>query len=367
MLSQAISAVGRRDRSLMRRAYRSALTIAAASGGGPARLRRPGFTGTGNAVDGRGNPPNPAASRVAPPCPPPDPPVRNRAPASWRSTPTCPARAGGPAAARSTSSRPTRRRSARARRRSRRSTRPTAKLETYPDGARHGAAHGHRQALRARSRADRLRRGLGRAAVAAGLRVWRAGRRGDLLASTDSWSTGSPSWPRAASPWSRPSATSPADVDAILARVTERTRIVYVTNPNNPTGTYLPFDEIRRLHAGLPPHVLLVIDGAYAEYVRANDYSAGLELALESENVVMTRTFSKIHGLAALRIGWMVGAGPRGGRGQPHPRPVQRLGAGHRGGRGGDRRRGAHGGRRRPQRRMAAEAHRGRPRRSASR
>jgi histidinol-phosphate aminotransferase len=96
------------------------------------------------------------------------------------------------------------------------------------------------------------------------------------------------------------------DVDAILARVTDRTRIVYVTNPNNPTGTYLPFDEIRRLHAGLPPHVLLVIDGAYAEYVRANDYSAGLELALEAENVVMTRTFSKIHGLAAVRIGWMV-------------------------------------------------------------
>lgn len=65
------------------------------------------------------------------------------------------------------------------------------------------------------------------------------------------------------------------DVDAILARVTDRTRIVYVTNPNNPTGTYLPFDEIRRLHAGLPPHVLLVIDGAYAEYVRANDYWPG--------------------------------------------------------------------------------------------
>ncbi|MDP4022454.1 histidinol-phosphate transaminase [Methylobacterium sp. NEAU 140] len=96
------------------------------------------------------------------------------------------------------------------------------------------------------------------------------------------------------------------DVDAILARVTPRTRIVYVTNPNNPTGTYLPFEEIRRLHAGLPANVLLVIDGAYAEYVRANDYSAGLELALEAENVVMTRTFSKIHGLAAVRIGWMV-------------------------------------------------------------
>ncbi|GJE28029.1 pyridoxal phosphate-dependent aminotransferase [Methylobacterium organophilum] len=98
-----------------------------------------------------------------------------------------------------------------------------------------------------------------------------------------------------------------ADVDAILAAVTPRTKIVYLANPNNPTGTYLPFDEIRRLQAGLPPQVLLVLDGAYAEYVRANDYTAGLELALEAGNVVMTRTFSKIHGLAAQRIGWMVG------------------------------------------------------------
>lgn len=96
------------------------------------------------------------------------------------------------------------------------------------------------------------------------------------------------------------------DVDAILARVTERTRIVYVTNPNNPTGTYLPFDEVRRLHAGLPGNVLLILDAAYAEYVRRNDYAAGLELVAESENVVMTRTFSKVYGLAALRIGWMV-------------------------------------------------------------
>ena len=98
-----------------------------------------------------------------------------------------------------------------------------------------------------------------------------------------------------------------ADVDALLAAVTPRTKILYLANPNNPTGTYLPFDEVRRLHAGLPPHVLLVLDGAYAEYVRANDYASGLDLVLEANNVVMTRTFSKIHGLAALRIGWMVG------------------------------------------------------------
>ena len=95
-----------------------------------------------------------------------------------------------------------------------------------------------------------------------------------------------------------------ADVDAILGCVTGRTRIVFLANPNNPTGTYLPFPEVKRLHAGLPPDVILVIDAAYAEYVRNNDYSSGLELAATENNVVMTRTFSKIHGLAALRVGW---------------------------------------------------------------
>src|SRR5262244_4209070 len=98
-----------------------------------------------------------------------------------------------------------------------------------------------------------------------------------------------------------------ADVDAILAAVTERTRIVFLANPNNPTGTYLPFNEVKRLHAGLPPRVLLVLDAAYAEYVRRNDYEAGIELVATSENVVMCRTFSKIHGLAALRLGWLYG------------------------------------------------------------
>jgi len=97
------------------------------------------------------------------------------------------------------------------------------------------------------------------------------------------------------------------DVDAILSCVTERTKIVFLANPNNPTGTYIPFDEVKRLHAGLPPHVLLVLDAAYAEYVRRNDYASGLELVATAENVVMTRTFSKIYGLAHLRLGWMVG------------------------------------------------------------
>ncbi|MCZ8260108.1 MAG: histidinol-phosphate transaminase [Beijerinckiaceae bacterium] len=98
-----------------------------------------------------------------------------------------------------------------------------------------------------------------------------------------------------------------ADVDAILAAVTPRTRMIFLANPNNPTGTYLPFDEVKRLHAGLRGDIVLVLDAAYAEYVRRNDYASGLELVATSQNVVMTRTFSKIHGLANLRIGWVYG------------------------------------------------------------
>jgi histidinol-phosphate aminotransferase len=98
-----------------------------------------------------------------------------------------------------------------------------------------------------------------------------------------------------------------ADVGAILAAVTERTKIVFLANPNNPTGTYLPSDEVKRLHRGLPPRVLLVLDAAYAEYVRRSDYEAGIELAATTENVVICRTFSKVHGLAAVRLGWMYG------------------------------------------------------------
>jgi len=97
------------------------------------------------------------------------------------------------------------------------------------------------------------------------------------------------------------------DVDAIMAAVTDRTRMVFIANPNNPTGTYIPIGEVRRLQAALPQNVLLVLDAAYAEYVRRNDYEAGLELVATTPNVVMTRTFSKVHGLAALRIGWAYG------------------------------------------------------------
>ncbi len=114
-----------------------------------------------------------------------------------------------------------------------------------------------------------------------------------------------------------------AEVDSILSAVTPRTKIIFLANPNNPTGTYLPFEEVRRLHASLPKNVLLVLDAAYAEYVRRNDYEAGVELVSSFENVVMTRTFSKIYGLAALRIGWMFAPAPRHRCRQPHSRPVQ--------------------------------------------
>lgn len=101
-----------------------------------------------------------------------------------------------------------------------------------------------------------------------------------------------------------------ADIDVLIAKVSDRTRIVFQANPNNPTGSYLTKDEIERLHKALPERVLLVIDAAYAEYVTRNDYTSGLELAAKASNVVMTRTFSKIYGLAGLRLGWMYGPAP---------------------------------------------------------
>ncbi|MEM7443388.1 MAG: histidinol-phosphate transaminase [Pseudomonadota bacterium] len=95
-----------------------------------------------------------------------------------------------------------------------------------------------------------------------------------------------------------------SDVDALLATVTDRTKLLFIANPNNPTGSYLTVEEMERLQAGLPPHVLLVIDAAYAEYVVRNDYSAGADLVDRCRNVVMTRTFSKMYALSGLRLGW---------------------------------------------------------------
>jgi len=98
------------------------------------------------------------------------------------------------------------------------------------------------------------------------------------------------------------------DVDALLAAVTARTRLVFVANPNNPTGSFLPRAELARLHAGLPGSVLLVIDQAYAEYVAPEDDDGALDLAATHANVLVTRTFSKAYGLAGERVGWATGA-----------------------------------------------------------
>jgi histidinol-phosphate aminotransferase len=95
-----------------------------------------------------------------------------------------------------------------------------------------------------------------------------------------------------------------ADVDALLREVTPATRILFLANPNNPTGSLLPAGEVARLRAGLRPDVLLVIDAAYAEYVDRPDYDAGIGLVETGGNTVMTRTFSKIYGLGGIRLGW---------------------------------------------------------------
>jgi histidinol-phosphate aminotransferase len=94
------------------------------------------------------------------------------------------------------------------------------------------------------------------------------------------------------------------DIDDVIAAVTQRTRLVYIANPNNPTASYVSVSDLRRLHRALPETALLVIDAAYSEYVQRNDYEAGIELVSTTSNVVMTRTFSKAYGLAGIRIGW---------------------------------------------------------------
>ena len=107
-----------------------------------------------------------------------------------------------------------------------------------------------------------------------------------------------------ATPVAAPEANLTADVDGLLARVTGRTRLLFLANPNNPTGSYISDGELRRLHKALPDQVLLVVDAAYAEYVSAPDYPQVAAMVEAFDNVVMLRTFSKIYGLAALRLGW---------------------------------------------------------------
>ena len=112
----------------------------------------------------------------------------------------------------------------------------------------------------------------------------------------------------AATPVIAPDLDYGTDIDALLAAITPRTRLIYLANPNNPTGTLSSAAEIARLHAGLPSHVLLVLDQAYAEYLDEDQDDGGLALAQTADNVFVTRTFSKIHGLAAERIGWGYGS-----------------------------------------------------------
>jgi histidinol-phosphate aminotransferase len=107
-----------------------------------------------------------------------------------------------------------------------------------------------------------------------------------------------------ATPVVAPDADYGTDVDALLALVTDKTRVVFLANPNNPTGSFSSRDEVARLHAALPSDVLLVIDQAYAEYVAPQDDDGGLALAASAPNVLVTRTFSKAYGLAGERVGW---------------------------------------------------------------
>lgn len=94
------------------------------------------------------------------------------------------------------------------------------------------------------------------------------------------------------------------DVDEMLKAVDDRTRLMFLANPGNPTGTWIPFSEVLRLHAALPPSVVLVLDGAYSEFATDPAFQDGLDFARGTDNVVVTHTFSKLHGLAALRVGW---------------------------------------------------------------
>ena len=180
------------------------------------------------------------------------------------------------------------------------------RLEFYPDGA----AHDLREALAARHglNPDRIVCGNGSDELLELLAHAYLGP-GDEAIYTEHGFLVYPIAIKAngATPVVAPEKNLTADVDAILERVSGRTKMVFLANPNNPTGTYLPFDEVKRLHAGLPESCLLVLDAAYAEYVRRNDYEAGIELVSASNNVVMTRTFSKAYGLAGLRLGWLYG------------------------------------------------------------
>ncbi|MEO0621125.1 MAG: histidinol-phosphate transaminase [Pseudomonadota bacterium] len=179
-------------------------------------------------------------------------------------------------------------------------------LALYPDGGaatlRHaiGRAHGlEADRLICGAGSDELIALLCRAYTGAGDEVLYSAH-GFLMYKISASSAG-------ATPVTAPERDLTADIDALIAHLTPATRLVFVANPNNPTGTMVAEADLARLADALPPEALLVIDAAYAEYVRDGDYDGGIGLVRARENVVMTRTFSKIHGLAALRLGWLYG------------------------------------------------------------
>ncbi len=182
----------------------------------------------------------------------------------------------------------------------------TAEMHRYPDGG----AEQLRQAIAARydldanrivcgAGSDELLGILCRAFAGPGDEVLYSAH-GFLMYSIASKACG-------ATPVTAPEVELTANVDNLLKAVTPRTKIVFLANPNNPTGTYLPATEVERLRAGLPAHVLLVIDAAYAEFVTRNDFTSGLELVDSGDNTVVCRTFSKMFALGGLRLGWAYG------------------------------------------------------------
>ncbi len=179
----------------------------------------------------------------------------------------------------------------------------SAELHRYPDGS----AQALRRAIAARHGLDPARivcgNGSGelislliRAYAGPGDEVLYSAH-GFLLYAIDAKTAG-------ATPVAVPERDLTADLEGLIERAGLRTRVVCLANPNNPTGSCLSGSQLKRLVEGLPDHVLLLLDAAYAEYVMRNDYEDGAKLVEANERVVMTRTFSKIHGLAGLRLGW---------------------------------------------------------------
>ena len=274
-----------------------------------------------------------------------------------KSIPMCRARAMFPAWTRFTSFHPTNRRLAHRRRRFRRCVRwPTPRALSRWRFDR--SARSDRLALRHRSRADHLRQRLRRTARAVGARFSAPRRRSPLQPVRLSLLTRSHSGGGGNSGRRRRRRDKTDERRRILARSSARTKIVFLANPNNPTGTYMPCSEVKRLHDGLPAHTLLVIDAAYAEYVTRNDYAAGLEMVDGGQRRDDRGHFPRSMGLpAAYRLGLWLGARHR--RVEPGPRAVQRQRGGAGGGRREPRRCGAHRRRDRAQHALAALASRG--------